>query len=317
MPLALETGISESFRVAISLSEQYAKSQWPILLTGETGVGKELLARHIHANSGRSQQPFIPVNCAALPAGLFESELFGHERGAFSGALTVNRGMVRAARGGTLFLDEIGDLELPLQVKLLRLLDQGEVRAVGSQRIERVDLRVVAATNVDLGHAVSEGRFRLDLLERLSVLTLRVPSLRERAEDISYLARSFLKDLNAVFQEGILSELESYDWPGNVRQLKNVLVRASILAKGAINRALIERLLDEESQLTFPEIGVAEGQDAPEPSLADIEKRVILTRLRYNRGNRKLTAKGLGIAKSTLQDKLRKWKGDGLSLSSQ
>lgn len=305
-------GESQSFVSSVSLATQYAPSDWPILLTGETGVGKEILARHIHEQSYRKNQSFIPINCAALPPGLFESELFGHERGAFSGAVQSSRGMVRAARGGTLFLDEIGELDPLLQVKLLRFLDQKEIRAVGSQRIEHIDARIISATNVDLARAVHEGRFRLDLLERLSVLTVKIPPLRERGEDISHLARALLSDLEVRWSDGALRVLHRYDWPGNIRQLKNVLVRASVLGKPRVTRAVMEKVLDDERALTDHSMAAS----VAEPSLAEIEKDVILQRLRYYRGNRKTTAKGLGIAKSTLQEKLRRWKEAGVSISS-
>lgn len=304
-------GNSKKFREIMARGDRFARTEWPVLLLGETGVGKELLARRLHEQSTRARAPFIPVNCAAMPHGLFESELFGYERGAFSGALNSTRGLVKSADGGTLFLDEIGDLDLSMQVKLLRLLDSGEVRAVGSQRIDQVNVRIIAATNINLYTAVAEGRFRLDLLERLSVLVLQVPPLRERPEDLKLIAESILETLGVSVEEGVMSLLEAFHWPGNIRQLKNVLVRAAVLGNGRVTAGLVKTLLEEEIENALE----LEPQNAPQfntdLSLADIEKRVIVERLRRYHGNRKKTAEDLGIAKSTLHEKLRKWKQGG------
>ncbi len=286
----------------------YAKAAWPILILGETGVGKELIARRIHDQSSRSSGPFIPINCGAVPAGLFESELFGHESGAFSGATRAHKGLLRAASGGTMFFDEIGDLELGLQVKLLRLLDSGELRAVGATRFETVDVRILAATNVDLKTAIGEGRFRLDLYERLSVLTLTIPPLRDRTEDIEKIARGFLNQLGISFEQEAVEALLNFPWPGNVRQLRNLLARAGVLGAKRVTRRMLERLLCEERRL---DAYCGQVCDLSERPLADIEKQVILDRLYRYEGNRKRTAKELGIAKSTLQEKLRRWNQRG------
>lgn len=303
------SGANREFRKVIQLADTYAASPWPVLLLGETGVGKELFAQRMHERSDRREGAFVPVNCGALPPGLFESELFGHERGSFSGAQQSHRGLIRSAQGGTLFLDEIGDLDLALQVKLLRLLDTGEFRSVGANKVERCDIRLVAATNVDLTAAVRNRRFRQDLLERLSVLTIRVPALRDRPEDIPVLASHFLDQLECAHRVQDLVALRAFPWPGNVRQLRNFLIRASVQTSGALSREVLDQLLREDQVRIGAAPNPAGGPTVlSEGSLADIEKRVIVERLRRFRGNRKRTARELGIAKSTLHEKLRRWK---------
>lgn len=299
-------GKSRRFKNMMEEVDRFAKSPWPILLTGETGVGKELLAYRIHSQSGRNKGPFIPVNCGALPPGLFESELFGFERGAFSGAVQSQRGLVRIANGGSLFLDEIGELDLSLQVKLLRLLESNEVRSVGSTRIEQVDVRVIAATNRNLRLMVQEGRFRQDLLERLSVLPIEIPPLRERREDIPLLAMGLLERLGSSYTGSDLSCLLEYEWPGNARQLRNLLIRADVLGQKRVDTILLQKLVEKEkSQAETSELA---GKELAGVTLAEIERQVIIDKLKRCHGNRKRAAKELGIAKSTLHEKLRKWK---------
>jgi transcriptional regulator with PAS, ATPase and Fis domain len=301
-------GKSRLFRQAIETVDAYAGAPWPVLILGETGVGKDLLARRVHARSPRRSYPFVPINCGAMPAALFESELFGHERGAFSGAAQASRGLLRAANGGTIFLDEIGDLDLSLQVKLLRFLDSGELRPVGAHRLEHADVRVCAATNRDLFAAVRRGVFRQDLLERLGVLTLQVPALRERPEDIPLLASQWLQAIACRFEIADIEPLTRYAWPGNVRQLRNFLVRASVRGGGRLSEPLVRSLLEEERSRGERVAGGGEWDSLSAGSLADIEKQVILYRLRRCRGNRKRAAEELGIAKSTLHEKLRRWR---------
>jgi transcriptional regulator with PAS, ATPase and Fis domain len=299
-------GASPAFRATVEVADRYAASDWPILLCGETGSGKEVLARRIHDGSKRRLGAFVPVNCGALPPGLFESELFGFERGSFTGAAAGSRGLVRQAHGGTLFLDEVGDLDRSLQVKLLRFLDSGEVRAVGSARVESADVRILAATNVDLPEAVRSGRFRQDLYERLSVLRVAIPPLRARREDIVPLATAWLDRLGCDYAMTALRPLERFDWPGNVRQLRNLLVRWSVRGRGTADPKLLEELLGEEREAARSSAPTADLLASA--SLDDIERHVICARLRLFHGNRKRTAEALGIAKSTLHEKLRRWR---------
>jgi transcriptional regulator with GAF, ATPase, and Fis domain len=221
--------------------EQVAPTDTTVLVTGETGSGKELIARAIHNLSARKDRPMVTVNCGAISAGLVESELFGHEKGAFTGAVSRKVGRFELATGGTIFLDEIGDLSLDLQVKLLRVLQEGELERVGSPRTIKVDVRVIAATHKDLDAAVAEGRFRADLFYRLNVFPIRTPALRERAEDIPALVRYFVMKYAAkmgkrieTVPKPVLDRLGSYSWPGNVRELANVLERSVIISRGTI-----------------------------------------------------------------------------------
>jgi transcriptional regulator with PAS, ATPase and Fis domain len=301
---ALVPTSSRLFRSTLDAADRFAAEPWPVLILGETGVGKELLAHRLHLKS-QLKGRFIPLNCGALPPALVESELFGYERGAFSGAVQSSRGLVRQAQGGTLFLDEIGEMDLNLQVKLLRLLDSGEIRSLGGTQVERVSVRILAATNVDLDAAVQERRFRADLLERLSVLTLQVPALRERKEDLPQLARNICESARFVWDEALAPQLKDFDWPGNVRQLRNVLVRTAVLGGGRMTAGALQTVLAREKARA-----AATGANPLSGTLAEIEKQVIVERLRRNHGNRKRTARDLGIAKSTLHEKLRRWQMD-------
>jgi Nif-specific regulatory protein len=240
---------------ALRQLEQVAGSDASVLLLGESGTGKELFAQALHRMSARAAQSFVKVNCAAIPDTLFEAELFGHEKGAFTGAVQARAGRFEQADGGTLFLDEIGDLPLNLQVKLLRVLQEQVIERVGSQREIRVDVRIVAATHRDLQKLVAEGRFRADLFYRLNVIPIQLPALRERPEDIKHLALHFLEQLNAThgrqvaLRPGAMASLVAYPWPGNIRQLYNVLERVVLLAEGGeVDEAAVDYALVTEAQ---------------------------------------------------------------------
>jgi DNA-binding NtrC family response regulator len=286
-----------------------ANSPAPVLITGETGSGKELVARAVHEASGRD--PFLPVNCGALPESLIESELFGHVRGAFSGADRDKIGLFEAAAGGTLFLDEIGELPLSLQPKLLRALESGEIRPVGGTEPRTMDVRVVAASHRDLEAAVAEGDFRDDLYWRLHVLHLEVPPLRARAEDIGFLAQIGLNRLNSRekrrelrVDEATLPFLRRHPWPGNVRQLFNVLEGAAAFCTGS--RILPEHLPPEF--LREPDEEGAEGAPAgAERTLAEVERDHILRVLEASGGNKTLAARTLGIPRRTLYRRLEEY----------
>ena len=232
-------GSSQGLRHVWNSIQMVARTDASVLIQGETGTGKELVARAIHEESLRKRGPYVTLNCAAMPAGLLESELFGHERGAFTGAVTQTTGRFQLAHGGTLFLDEIGDLPLELQPKLLRVLQEQEFERLGGARTIRVDVRIVAATNQDLQQMVQEQRFRADLFYRLNVFPIALPSLRERPEDIPLLVRHFVrkcasrmnKPASCVSEEA-MDVLRRYDWPGNIRELQNVIERAVIISSG-------------------------------------------------------------------------------------
>ena len=302
-------GGSKNFRDFMEQVESYAATDWPILILGETGVGKELITHFIHRLSSRSRGPLISVNASALPGNLFESELFGYERGAFSGAVNNSKGLIRTAHGGTLFLDEIGEIQAPLQAKLLRTLESGEVRSVGSTRVEHVDARFIAATNVDLYSAVKTGKFRHDLMERISVLRLEVPPLRSRCEDIPLITNHLCQTHGLQIQTDAIELLKAYHWPGNVRQLKNILLRAGAISRNQIRRIHIDNLLDDEqTRFSFP----SAPSEQSNLTLADIERNVIETKIAQCQGNKKRAALELGIAKSTLFEKIRRYKSEEL-----
>jgi formate hydrogenlyase transcriptional activator len=237
---------SKGMRRALDKANQVARTNATVLLLGETGVGKEVLAQAIHYASPRRSQPMVRVNCAAIPTTLIESEMFGHERGAFTGALSRQLGRFELADGSTLFLDEIGDMPLEVQVKLLRVLEERTIERLGSSRSFKIDVRIIAATNRDLQQAVNDGSFRRDLYYRLNVFPIRIPPLRERRSDIPALAWKFVDDLSPRIGRRIesisresLRELERYSWPGNIRELRNVIERAMIVAKGPVLTPLV------------------------------------------------------------------------------
>ena len=232
--VGFRVGTTPSMRRLVSLAYKIAGKNINVLIEGKTGTGKDVLARFIHAASGRADQPFIPINCGALPENLLESELFGHERGAFTGASQTRRGIFELANRGTLLLDEIGDASPLIQVKLLRVLETGEFMRVGGEKPIKTDVRIIAATNVDLEEAIREKTFREDLYYRLNVVRLEIPPLRSRADDISLLAEHFVRLLNPElhFSPAALRLLQEYTWPGNIRQLANVMRRAAVMCNG-------------------------------------------------------------------------------------
>jgi transcriptional regulator with GAF, ATPase, and Fis domain len=294
-----------------------AGSDLPVLITGETGVGKELVASAVHANSRRADEPLVQVNCAALPETLAESELFGHLRGAFTGATADRTGMFEVADGGTLFLDEIGELPPTIQPKLLRALQQGEVQRIGADRVSRVDVRIIAATNRDLGKAVRDGRFREDLYYRLKVIPVTLPPLRERTEDIPLLVKYFVDGFNREFKKsakGVTSEalerLITYPWPGNVRELRNVIERAMILENKPeitlqdLPREIRDRAVEAEAPAAAPS-----GFHLPETgfSLKKIEQEMVRQALEKSAGNQSRAARLLSISRDTLRYKMKKY----------
>jgi len=299
-------GSSEALQQLFYLIGLVAKTGQTVLILGETGTGKELVANLIHEMSDRADAPFVAVNCAAIPSELFESELFGHERGAFTGAIERKIGLFEQSRGGTILLDEIGDLSLNHQARILRVIETGQFRRVGAAEETRVDLRVLAATNRDLNTAVASGAFRSDLHYRLRVLEVRVPPLREHAEDIPELAEYFLEGARREtkrpvrgFAPKALDYLKRHDWPGNVRELKHVIDAAVVLTQGECVEAKTVKYL----------IGRSLPDDAP-LSLAEMECRHIQNVLSYCNGNVPEAARILGIGRSTLYEKLNLQKRD-------
>ena len=304
-------GSSKEFREVLELARQLAAVATTVLIQGETGTGKELLARAIHFNGPRKKSPFVVVNCGAIPRDLMESELFGHRKGAFTGAVADRRGKFAAADTGTLFLDEVAELPLDMQVKLLRVLQQKEMDVIGDPEPSPVDVRILAATNQDLGRAMAEGRFRQDLFYRLSVAPLRIPPLRERREDVPLLIHHFQSESSRElgkevrFGEKAVSLLQSYRWPGNVRELENVVERLVLFNRtGTVERE------DLPIEIRRP-AGDTDGRmfRLPEKdfSLQELERDILLAALERNRWNQVRTARYLGITRNTLIYRMRKF----------
>ncbi len=312
-------GVSAAFVELMKLVGRVAATNLPILITGESGTGKEVVARAIHSRSLRAEKPFVAVNCGAIPAELIESELFGHVRGSFTGATVDRKGLWQEADGGTVFLDEISETTFAFQVKLLRALQEGEIRRVGSNHNQLVDVRVIAATNRDVEQQMREGRFRQDLLYRLNAVTLHLPPLRERPEDIRPLVRYFAERMAGAgarsigFSDEAVRLLENYDWPGNVRELENAVVRAAALCDQVVRAEdLPGRVRDFSRPVINEPVAVEPGQevgDADEklPSLAEIESRHIFRVLARTGGNKQAAARVLGIDRTTLQRKIERY----------
>ena len=303
---------SKQMQQVIDLARRVAKVDATVLISGESGVGKERVARLVHDESTRASGPFIAVNCGAITETLLESELFGHARGAFTGASSDRPGLFEAANGGTLLLDEIGEISPGMQVKLLRVLQEREIRRVGENKNRSVNVRVVTATNRDLAHGVAAGTFRQDLYYRIKVVELHVPPLRDRRDDILPLARVLLADAAARMNRKITGlmprvadQLLRYGWPGNVRELENAMERAVALARSS--RVTIEDL-PEEIRRAFPTPVVNEGTVQ---SLSKVEKDYVLAVLELNDGNRTRTARQLGIGSATLYRKLKRYESIG------
>jgi len=274
-----------------------------ILIEGESGTGKELVARTIHKKSLRNEGPFIPINCGAIPETLLESELFGHTKGAFTGAVESKKGLFEAASNGTLFFDEIAEMPPAMQVKLLRVLQDREVRPVGGTDIKKVNVRIVAATNKELSREATEGNFRDDLFYRLSVVSIRIPPLRERKDDIPALVHHFINKYNKLYSrevsgvtEQVMKSLKEYHWPGNVRELENVIERAVILEKG--------KMITPKNLSTGIKGRIGESGEGHHKTLQEREKEYIETVLKAAKGNRTKAAEILGIGRRTLYDKI-------------
>ncbi len=303
-------GNAPAMRSLITTLRQVAPSSIPVLITGESGTGKELIAQALHNNSDRSKKPFVPLNCAGLSDSILEDELFGHIKGAFTGAEKDRKGRFEFADGGTLFLDEVGDMPTNMQAKLLRVLESGEVVRLGSNEARHVDVRLVSATNHDLGQLVKDGKFREDLYFRIKGVELHLPPLRERREDIPLLVRHYVskyaEKLNKPVPEvaeDVQTTLMSHDWPGNVRQLMNIVQNMVVIAEG-------DKVEPRHLPLEVRQTGSDDTTQLPDTggmSLDQIEKKAIRDALRVTAGNREQAAKMLGIGERTLYRKLKEY----------
>jgi DNA-binding NtrC family response regulator len=320
-----------SMQVVIQLADQVAPSDASILITGESGVGKEVVARYVHQKSRRANRPFISVNCAAIPENLLESELFGHEKGAFTGALARRIGKFEEANGGTLLLDEISEMDARLQAKLLRAIQEREIDRVGGTRPVKVDIRILATSNRDLAQAVKDGTFREDLLYRLNVVNLRLPPLRERPGDVVAMAEFFVKKYaaaNGMPEKPLSAEarrrLAAHRWPGNVRELENAMHRAVLLSVGAEIDEMAVRLPDgqplapADPHARTAQAAVAAAETASRAfvghTVAEMEQQLILDTLEHCFGNRTHAANILGISIRTLRNKLKEYTEAGVSV---
>jgi len=301
-----------AFQLARSIVKA-APTDASVLIIGESGTGKEVVARAIHGRSAQKNQPFIAVNCGAISPSLAESELFGHEKGSFTGAVSSTEGCFGRAHMGTLFLDEITEMPLSIQVQLLRVLENGTYHSVGGSEQKKVNVRIIAATNRDPKTAVQAHTFRSDLLYRLAVFPIRVPSLRERKGDISYLAQRFLNELNdqegtnKVFSPGAMLQLESYHWPGNVRELKNTIMRSFILADNQVEIAPLTNTVAAQT----PEVKHGLLKISLGTPLSSAQRAVIMATLEYYGGDRQRTALALGISPKTLYNRLEEFRKQG------
>ena len=300
-------GVSERMQRVYKIIQKVSQHEYPVLILGESGTGKELVAKSIHFLGARKERPFAPVDCSSLVPTLIESELFGYVKGAFTGAMQGKQGLLEAAHGGTLFLDEIGDMPVDLQAKLLRALQEREIKPVGSTDRKRIDVRVIAATNRDLDAAIKAGTFRQDLYFRLNVVQVKLPPLRERKSDIPLLVTSFLEKFSRVqesprnISDDAMRQLIAYDWPGNVRELENAIERAVALGSGPIIS-----VADLPSSLQYPATERVPERNELLP-LEELERRAILRTLRETAGDKLAAARILGIGKTTLYRKLKQY----------
>jgi DNA-binding NtrC family response regulator len=300
-------GVSMKMQRVYKMIEKVSQHEYPVLVLGESGTGKELVARSIHFSGPRRDRPFAPVDCSALVPTLIESELFGYVKGAFTGAMQAKQGLLEAAQGGTLFLDEIGDMPVDLQAKLLRALQEREVKPVGSTERRRINVRIIAATNRDLETGIRAGTFRQDLYFRLNVVQIKLPPLRDRKSDIPILVTAFLEKFSdpqapvRTISEDAMRRLIAYDWPGNVRELENAIERAVALGSGPILH-----VGDLPSNLQYPTTERAPDKDEILP-LEELERRAILRTLRETGGDKLSAARMLGIGKTTLYRKLKQY----------
>lgn len=291
----------------LDMAKEAAQSAAPVLITGESGTGKELLARYIHAQGPRREGPFVAVNCAAIPEGLLESELFGHERGAFTGAVGQKKGKFELAHRGTLLLDEISEMPISLQAKLLRALQEGEVDRIGGTKPVKVDVRPIATSNRDLLQRIKEGKFREDLYFRLNVIHLHIPPLRERREDIPLLVHHFLEKYSRLngrplreLSPKAMKALLDYHWPGNVRELENVIHRAVLFSRG-------ERIEERDLRLETEALTEEGHRTLPDLNLREAEKRLIVLALERAKGNRTEAARLLGVSVRTVRNKIKEY----------
>lgn len=308
-------------RDVIQLAKTVAQSKATILIQGESGTGKELMASLVHENSSRNGRPFVAINCAAIPENLLESELFGYERGAFTGAISSKAGKFELANGGTLLLDEISEMDLRLQAKLLRVIQEGEVDRIGGRKPIPVDVRILATTNRNLSDCVKKGIFREDLFYRLNVVNLTLPPLRERLGDVRLISVELMrkyaekngKNLGG-FAADALTLLESHAWPGNIRELENVIERAVITSQGAtvLCADICIQRRDDSSADSEGNTDRSEKNWTPGRTLDDVERTVILEALTYHQGNRTHTAKALGISIRTLRNKIADYRRLGI-----
>ena len=300
-------GASEKMRRVYRMIEKVGPRNYSVLILGESGTGKELAARAVHSSSPRKNRPFVPVDCSALTPTLIESELFGYVKGAFTGAVQSKQGLLEAASGGTLFLDEIGEMPIEMQAKLLRVLQEREVKPVGATERRQIDVRLIAATNRDLEAAIKNGSFRQDLYFRLNVVQIKLPPLRERKTDIPFLVTAFLEkysppdEPSIEISEEAMRTLMAYDWPGNVRELENAVTRSLAYSSGGLIH-----IADLPSNLHYPPVAKLSQSDEIIP-LEELERRAIIRTLRETNGDKVAASKILGIGKTTLYRKLKQY----------